>query len=220
MLSMAEEIVAYVDPKGGQSIKAQREAIERWAKRHDAKVASWFEGERGSGRRRLEQRKPLVEAVSDVAVRQATALVVVRRETLGDDLDAVLVEHVLARAGARLASVTPGKESEDLARLARAFRTYDALLKSTRVRTVHRKLRLNGRRLGEVPWGYRVGKDAQTLVPNPEERRILAIIRLARSEGFKLREIKDLLKKKGIVGRTGRPIGITRIHELLQGPSL
>jgi hypothetical protein len=36
-----------------------------------------------------------------------------------------------------------------------------------------------------------------------------------RLSGLKLREIADELRKSGVVGRTGRPLGITRIFELL-----
>ena len=139
-----------------------------------------------------------------------------RRDVLGDEVDIAIVDQLLTRVDAQLHSVRPFSTSPAYRRLVRGFATHEALLAGTRVRLVHSKLRRQNRRLGEVPWGFKVGNDGLTLVPDEKERRVLAIIRIARAEGFKLREIADLLASKGIAGRTGKPIGITRIHELLQ----
>ena len=57
--------------------------------------------------------------------------------------------------------------------------------------------------------------DGKTLVPYEPEQATRFVTRDLRLRGFKLREIAEELRQIGIVGRTGRPLGITRIYELL-----
>ena len=38
-----------------------------------------------------------------------------------------------------------------------------------------------------------------------------------RDSGYKLRQIVDSLRELGVVGRTGKPIGTTRVFEIIHG---
>jgi hypothetical protein len=38
-----------------------------------------------------------------------------------------------------------------------------------------------------------------------------------RTSGYKLRQIVEALKELGVVGRTGKPIGTTRVFEIIHG---
>ncbi len=38
-----------------------------------------------------------------------------------------------------------------------------------------------------------------------------------RASGYKLRQIVDSLRELGVVGRTGKPIGTTRVFEIVHG---
>ena len=38
-----------------------------------------------------------------------------------------------------------------------------------------------------------------------------------RASGYKLRQIVEALKELGVVGRTGKPIGTTRVFEIIHG---
>jgi hypothetical protein len=38
-----------------------------------------------------------------------------------------------------------------------------------------------------------------------------------RESGYKLRQIVDSLRELGVVGRTGKPIGTTRVFEIIHG---
>jgi transposase/predicted RNase H-like HicB family nuclease len=67
-----------------------------------------------------------------------------------------------------------------------------------------------------APWGFRRDRDGR-LVPDPEERRITAIVRLAYVQGLTLPEIVAMLRKKKKTGRTGKPIGTTRVFEMIHG---
>ncbi|MGO9833563.1 MAG: hypothetical protein ACLP1X_05045 [Polyangiaceae bacterium] len=68
---------------------------------------------------------------------------------------------------------------------------------------------------GRSPWGYRLSSDGMRLEPYEPEQAALFVVRDLRVRGFKLREIAEELKKLGIVGRTGKPLGLTSIYYLL-----
>jgi hypothetical protein len=68
---------------------------------------------------------------------------------------------------------------------------------------------------GRCPWGYRFSPDGMQLEPYEPEQNVIAVVRHMRLRGLKLREIAEELRRSGVVGRTGRPLGITRIFELL-----
>ncbi len=70
--------------------------------------------------------------------------------------------------------------------------------------------------MGPLPvGGYRFSPDGMQLEPFEPEQNVIAVVRHMRLRGMKLREIADELRRSGVVGRTGRPLGITRIFELL-----
>ncbi len=69
---------------------------------------------------------------------------------------------------------------------------------------------------GQSPWGRRVGPSGD-FVPDEEEERVVAVVRHMRMNGYKLREIVAFLADLGVVGRRGKPIGMTRVFEMIHG---
>jgi hypothetical protein len=70
---------------------------------------------------------------------------------------------------------------------------------------------------GQTPWGMCVAPDGVTLEIDENEQNVTAAVRHMRSNGYKLRQIAASLKELGVVGRTGKPIGLTRIFEMIYG---
>jgi hypothetical protein len=70
---------------------------------------------------------------------------------------------------------------------------------------------------GQCAWGQRFGEDGVTLEVDEYEQNVTAVIKHMRSSGYKLRQIVDSLKELGVVGRTGKPIGTTRVFEIIHG---
>ena len=70
---------------------------------------------------------------------------------------------------------------------------------------------------GQCAWGQRFGEDGLTLEVDEYEQNVTAVVRHMRSGGYKLRQIVDLLKELAVVGRTGKPIGTTRVFEIIYG---
>jgi len=70
---------------------------------------------------------------------------------------------------------------------------------------------------GQCAWGKRFADDGVTLVVDEYEQNVTAVIRHMRASGYKLRQIVDSLRELGVVGRTGKPIGTTRVFEIVHG---
>jgi len=70
---------------------------------------------------------------------------------------------------------------------------------------------------GQCAWGQRFADDGITLVVDEYEQNVTAVIRHMRATGYKLRQIVDSLRELAVVGRTGKPIGTTRVFEIIHG---
>jgi hypothetical protein len=70
---------------------------------------------------------------------------------------------------------------------------------------------------GQCAWGQRFGDDGVTLEVDEYEQNVTAVIRHMRTSGYKLRQIVESLRELGVVGRTGKPIGTTRVFEIIHG---
>ena len=74
---------------------------------------------------------------------------------------------------------------------------------SERTRDAMFQKKLNGERVGNIPFGYRLADDLKHIVPEPEEQRaILAMLRL-HSQGRSLRSIAVELNTRGYTTRSG-----------------
>lgn len=63
--------------------------------------------------------------------------------------------------------------------------------------------KLEGKRIGEIPFGYQLGSDGKTLIPDLTEQRHIARVKDLRAQGLSLRAIARELNEKGIKGKKG-----------------
>jgi hypothetical protein len=127
----------------------------------------------------------------------------------------VVVEHLAVHAGGRVAYASAWVAARDRSDVDLALEIHERMLLRFRAMRAEDANGHPGATRGYCPWGFRFSDDGKTLVPYEPEQAARFVARDLRLRGFKLREIADQLKKMNIVGRTGRPLGITRIHELL-----
>jgi len=67
-----------------------------------------------------------------------------------------------------------------------------------------RKVRkAEGRRIGEIPFGYTLAEDGKTLLQNPQEQEALSLVRSMKAKGFTLRQIADELNSRGYKAKKG-----------------
>jgi len=63
--------------------------------------------------------------------------------------------------------------------------------------------KLNGERVGNITFGYRLADDMKHLIPEPEEQRTVAMMLRLKSEGCSLRSIAAELNVRGYKTRSG-----------------
>lgn len=67
---------------------------------------------------------------------------------------------------------------------------------------------------GQVPYGYRVADDGTHLVEHAGEQEVVAAIRELRAGGLSLRAVVAELAKRGMVARSGKPLGLTQVARI------
>jgi DNA invertase Pin-like site-specific DNA recombinase len=66
-------------------------------------------------------------------------------------------------------------------------------------------LKSQGRRVGEIPFGYRLAPDGEHLEPDSGEQATLSALRQLRGRGLTLRQVADTLNRDGATTKKGRP---------------
>jgi DNA invertase Pin-like site-specific DNA recombinase len=208
------------EPEGGRETGQQRDAFAKWASRQRVEVAQWVAESTGSVGQPLPTREALVEALAALQLQVASDLVVGSlRQLARDAADFTIIERMVSQAGARL-RVAFGREGEQefpaksvpLARFNGALDEYERLSWKVRVRVAQA-----APKPGNRPWGYKKGRTGHALEPDDYEQNVVAVVRHMRAQGYKLREIVDFLHDMGATTRTGRPIGMTRVFEIVHG---
>lgn len=128
----------------------------------------------------------------------------------------LVVEHLARHVGARVVYASAvGRTDGCPPEVESALGAHEHMLLRLRTMTAAELKRPRGALWGRCPWGYRFSPDGMQLELFEPEQNVIAVVRHMRLSGLKLREIADELRRSGVVGRTGRPLGITRIFELL-----
>ena len=199
------------------SENAQRRAIRDWAKRERTGVLSWHV-ESGASMP-IEDRPAVLVALASLAAAGAKVLCVSEPAILDKEpTSRSVVEHLARHVGARVVYVTPKFTDIDYncqEQVDSALVAHEPMLLKLRTMTAAELKRPRGALWGRCPWGYRFSPDGMQLQPYEPEQNVIAVVRHMRLRGLKLREIAEELRRSGVVGRTGRPLGITRIFELL-----
>jgi len=215
------QAIAYVRTTGtrpGKALSAERETIEKWAKTHKVSIVEWHADEPAE-HVSLDERRGLMNALLALRTRTGTMLVVTTRDKLAKDPIALaMIERLVSREDARIVFAKDKEDASDAKkRLVSAFAEYERALMRVRTRAAVAIKRQRGEMTGRCPWGYHLGADGKTLEPDQREQNILAVVRHMRTSGRKIREIVGALKEMGVTGRNGKPIGPTRVFEMIQG---
>lgn len=213
---MLATVVAYVSSPSAKGLVENKSLISRWAAKHRVRVGTWYE-ERSSGEGPIWKVRPaLMEALSSVREREGVVLVISSRASL-DVVEEAIVEGLTQRQGGKVVAADGSEPRPAATRLATAFESYEAALRSTRARAERRRREAEGEPpFGEVPWGYRRNASGTRVVRDTREQRVLAVVAHMRANGFILREIVAELNRLGLRSRRGHRIGITRVHEMLR----
>ena len=90
----------------------------------------------------------------------------------------------------------------------------DQLTERTRAALDHKKSK--GERIGQIPYGYRLGDDGRTLVPCEDELITLGLMQDYHAQGLSLRAISRALEQQGRLSKQGRAFAPSTIKMLLE----
>lgn len=201
--------------------EAQRAAIERWCAANGLELVAVREDHGVSGGAELDARPGLLGALDDLRAHRAGVLVVAKRDRLARDVViAAMVERLVSRSGARIDSADgsgngAGPEAEMMRGIMAVFAQYERALIRARTRAALGVKRARGERVGEVPYGYRLGADGRTLEADPSEQAVIAAVRRLRAEGLSLRAIAERLNADAAPAR-GQRWHLTSVARLVR----
>lgn len=193
----------------GVSLAAQREKLEGYAQLYDLELVATVEDAGQSGK--TLGRPGLQAALDMIWAGKADGLLIAKLDRLSRsvvDWNVLIDQYFGEKAGKQLFSVADSIDTRTAAgrlvlnvlmcvaqweRETIGERTRDAL---------QHKIR-KGERCGRVRFGYDLGPDGRSLVPNQAEQEAIGIVRQLREEGQTLRQICEGLSQRGIRAKEG-----------------
>ena len=206
--------------ESGAGLAAQLNACKAYAERSGAVITAVFTDEGISGAKSLEQRPALLDAVGELS--KGDVLLVAKRDRLGrDPLVVAMIEASVNRKGARIVSAAgEGTEGDDpsnilMRRLIDAFSEYERLIIGHRTKAAMQAMKRKGKRVGSVPYGYRLSADGIHLEEIQAEQEVISQARRLHQVGMGLSGIARHLNARGFVSRSGKVFEATQIKRMI-----
>lgn len=202
---------------------AQRAAIQAWAGRQGVRIAVTYEDHGVSGATPIDRRPGLLAAIEGLRTHGAGVLVAAKRDRVARDVViAATVERAAAMAGAVVrttdgSSDATGPEGGMMRGIVDVFAQYEREVIRARTRAALAVKKTRGERVGELPYGFRLGADGVHIEENASEQAIIVAVRELRALGRSQRAIGGELAARGMLSRTGRPLGKTQVARMLRG---
>lgn len=196
---------------------AQLSSCRSWCESQGYEVGGEFVDHGISGGASLEKRDALMDAFN--CLEAGDVLVIAKRCRLArDTMSAVVIERMVSKRGAHIESADgagngDGPEAILMRRMLDAFAEYERAMIRARTRAALRAKKDRGQRAGNVPFGYSATESGE-LVKNDQEQQIISQILRLRSSGMSIRKITEAIEREGVVGRAGRPLGKSQVHNI------
>ncbi|WP_291988236.1 recombinase family protein [Luteitalea sp.] len=202
----------------GLGAEAQLQNIRTLATRLNVEIVAVYDDLGISGGASVEGRPGLMSAIDSLGA--GDVLLAHKRDRVARDVViAALVEKLVTRRGARLVTTDAPDDDSPAAVLMKqildAFGQFERALIRARTKSAMAAAKARGQRVGRIPFGMALADDGRTLVPNPDERAVLAEIHRLRNRGLALFSIAAELNERGLSNRQGRPWQANFIGQLL-----
>ena len=206
--------------QSGLGLEAQESAVRGFCESN-----GWEVGNVGldvvSGASGLDKRPALLEAIGLLG--KGSVLVVAKRDRLGrDPIVVAMIEAAVNRKGAKVMSAAgEGTEGEGpthvlMRRIVDAFAEYKRLVIGARTKAALQAKKARGERVGYVPYGYRLARDAIKLLAVESEQATIEEARTMRARGLSYRAISYELVSKGQLSRAGKPFHAVQIMRMVK----
>ena len=191
----------------GVSLDSQRSRIEAWCLANEFELAGVFVDAGISGSR-ADNRPELQAALTAVAQCKGALIVYSLSRLARSTKDTIAISDRISKAGADLVSLSEKIDTTTAAgkmvfQMLAVLAEFERNQISERTSAAMAHMREQGRFLGQVPFGYDLAADGETLAVNPEEQRIIRHIQELRRAGHSLRSIAQELGQSGILTKSG-----------------
>lgn len=202
--------------------EAQRADIERWAERTGGAVVAWCEDLGVSGRKPLERRPGLLEALELARRLKASGLVVQKRDRLARGVYAIVPIELEIRRRRLVLWSAAGEGSGAQLESQRQLQTGLAdLLSGAELAQIGERIRAAlavKRKRGEAycknpPLGLR--REGDRFVEDQHEQRAIAFVVERHRRGRSMRAIVRDARAAGVTGRGGRPLSLGAVFSVL-----
>lgn len=193
----------------GVSLDAQRERISAWCLGNGFTLADVFVDAGLSGGR--SDNRPGLQSALDAVCKSKGVLVVYSLSRLARSTkDTIQIGERLDKASADLVSLSERIDTTSAAgkmmfRMLAVLAEFERDQISERTTTAMKFKAAQGQRIGKVPFGFDLGTDGVTLVPNPLEQETLSVIKDLRAKGKSLRRIAAELERRKLPTKEGKP---------------
>jgi site-specific DNA recombinase len=193
----------------GVSLQAEEARARRWAEVNGYQVVG-VHTDAGISGKRAENRPGLQAALVEVCQTKGALIVYFLSRLARSTKDAISIAERLEKAGADLVSLSEKIDTTSAAgkmifRMLAVLAEFERDLISERTRGAMAHMASQGRRVGEIPLGFRLAGDGLHLVEDPAEQEVLRTIRNLRAHGRKWAEIVDEMNRKGLHTKKGLP---------------
>lgn len=209
----------------GISLDAQRSTIERYCMFKNYSLSDIYEDAGVSTRYPLSQRGGGSRLLTALRFTKQAHIITCKLDRLfRDTIECLETVKQWDKQGATLHLIDMGGQTMDTqSAMGKFFITMMAgvaELERNQIRdrvkfALQHKKRQGKRTSGQLPYGYRLDEDGETLLPHDEERGNLAFIHEMREEGLSLRKIVDRLNKSPRRPR-GKQWYLTTVAKLLR----
>ncbi|MFC1835945.1 recombinase family protein [Thermodesulfobacteriota bacterium] len=209
----------------GTSLNYQKEQIETYAKLKKIEIIEIFIDAAISGGTPLAKRPEGNRALQALEEGRADSIIITKLDrgfrSASDCLFNVenweekgIGLHILNLGGQSIDTSTPtGKFFITV--MAGAAELERNLIKE-RCNEGRKKRKAEGKRIGEVPFGYSLADDGKMLVENNIEQKALNIIWDLHGQGYTLREIARELNRREIASKKGKTWNHSSVHKILK----
>jgi len=208
----------------GVSLAAQRSRVKAWCVANDFELVEVFEDAGISGKR-ADNRPALQNALNAIVETKGVLIVYSLSRLARSTKDTLQIAERLDKAGANLVSLSEKIDTTSAAgkmvfRLLAVLNEFERDLISERTRAAMSHLREQNRFLGQVPYGFKLCADGETIKPDRKERQTIGCIKKLRTAGLSLRKIARRLDDKGIAAKSGRSWSHTSVASILKRDSV
>ena len=193
--------------ESGLSLKHQEDKIKAYCEALDIDLMS-IEVDAGHSGKSLN-RPAMQKILSKIQAKQIEAVVILKLDRLTRSVrDLGFLVELFEKTGVALVSVQDSINTSTAAgrlvlNVLGSVSQWEREAIGERTKAALQVKKQQGQRVGQVPFGFKLAADGESLLPETNEQEILSVIRELRSSGLSYRKIAAELELRGIPTKKG-----------------